>query len=73
LIGLGLGAYTINNLYFEDPKLFTKNKIKFAISDSAYISVESLIASYYERKFKLTTHNRNKRIAKAVKNIFSAS
>jgi len=73
LIGSGLGAYTINNLYFEDPKLFTKNKIKFAICDSTYISVESLIASYYERKFKLTIHNRNKKVAKAVKNIFSAS
>jgi len=73
LMGVGLGAYTINNLYFEKSHELVKSNVKFAIAESTYNSVESLIMSYYGRKIKLSSSNRSKKIARAVKRIFSAA
>jgi hypothetical protein len=72
-MGVGLGAYTINNLYFEKSHELVKSNVKFAIAESTYNSVESLIMSYYGRKIKLSSSNRSKKIARAVKRIFSAA
>jgi hypothetical protein len=73
LLGTGLGAFAINNLYFEKPGFLVKSAVKFAIAESVYINVESLITSYYQNRINLTSSNRSKRISKAVKRIFTAA
>lgn len=45
LMGVGLGSYTINNLFIEDNQLFESAQVKFAVCESTYNSVESLIIS----------------------------
>ena len=44
-MGVGLGSYTINNLFIEDNQLFKSAQVKFAVCESTYNSVESLIIS----------------------------
>lgn len=73
LMGVGLGSYTINNLFIEDNQLFKSAQVKFAVCESTYNSVESLIISQ-RRKWRYIYRDSFVRwTAKRVRKIIAAA
>lgn len=73
LMGVGLGSYAINNLFIEHNELFTKHQIKFAVCESTYDSVESLIINQRRKWRYIYKSSFVRRTAKRVRKIIKAA
>ncbi|UWD35112.1 alpha/beta hydrolase [Mycoplasma cottewii] len=63
LFGMSMGAYITNYVTTTEKELLDKSNVKFAISDSTYGSIESLLYKTWRAWFKLFL---NKRIARKI-------